>query len=98
MIGREESRLLNVTVSSGAGSSNVDRIWAVCRRVRVIPPSEAATYTVTISDGGSDPIFKRTGQTGSLSEIQYLSLGICSSVAISSATADGTYKVKFDMH
>lgn len=96
--GRQESRRVNVSVSSGAGSTVVDKIWSLSRRIRIIPPSESATYTVTLTDGDGQMIFKRTSIVGSFSELDILSLGILYQVAISGATVDGNYTVKFDMH
>ena len=97
-IGREEVRRLDISVSSGTGSGNINRTWDLSRRVRVIPPAETDSYDVSIKDSDSHRIFQRTGQVGTLSELQGLSLGILSSVSIANATTDGTYVVKFDMH
>ena len=96
--GREQSRLLNITVSSGTGTGAVVPIWARSRWVRVIPVGESDTYTVTFRDADGDIMAKRTSQEGTLSEMLDLSLGILSSVLIESAAQDGTYKVKFDLH
>jgi hypothetical protein len=96
-IGREESRVATVTVSSGAGTALVPRTWGIARRIRVIPATESHVFDVKIRDTDGDLIFSRTDQEGSLSEIAELSLGIAYDVVFSNAT-DGLYKIKFDMH
>lgn len=97
-VGREEMRELDVTVTSGTGTGNLSKIWAVARRIRVIPPNETAKFDASISDTAGDLIFLRTNQRGTISELQELSLGIAASVLIENANTDGTYKFKFDMH
>jgi len=96
--GREQSRSLNITVSSLTGTGTVTPIWAVARWVRVIPVAETDTYDVTFKDGDGDIMVYRTGQIGTLSENLDLSLGILKTVVIANATQDGTYKLKLDMH
>lgn len=96
--GREESRKLNITVSSGTGTGTIANIWALAKRVRVVPPNETVTYNLAINDGEGDYIVYRTALTGTFSEEMHLSLGIAMTVVVSSASADGTFKVKFDMH
>jgi len=98
-VGKEQSILLNVVISSGSGNANIAKQWDIARRLRVIPLAETNRYNVTIDDGDGDIIFFREDQIGTLSETVDLSLGIAANVAISVTTgADGTYKVKFDMH
>lgn len=96
--GQESCRQLLVSVTSGSGTGTIERVWSLARRVRVVPPSESTSYDASISDLDGHLIFKRTGQIGTLSEIQELSLGIAGTVAISNGTSDGTYTFKFDMH
>lgn len=95
-VGREQVRLLNITVSSGSGTGTITPIWTHANWVRVIPPSESATYDVTFLDGDGDIMVKRTGQTGTMAEMLELSLGILSSVQVANGDQDGTYKVKLD--
>lgn len=98
MSGREQSLRLTVAVSSGSGSGNIAQTWDICRRLRVIPPSETATFTVTVKDGNGYLVFQRSDWVGSFSEVQELSLGISRTVEISGATGDGNYIFCFDMH
>lgn len=97
-VGKEQSRRLNIVVSSGSGSGTIASQWDVCRWIRVIPVAESDTYTVIVKDADGDRIIERTGQTGTLSENLEISLGIAKTVEISSAAQDGTYKVKLDLH
>jgi len=97
-VGRQEIRKLSITISSGTGTGNISRIWAISRRVRIIPVAETDTYDVTVKDPDGDLVIKRTSQLGTFSEIQELSLGSVGSVLIENASQDGTYTVKFDMH
>jgi hypothetical protein len=96
--GKEQVKRLAITVSSGSGSGTVTNQWDICRRWRLIPPSEAAIYTVTLKDADGHMIAKRTQTTGTLSEIDEISLGIVRTVEITSASEDGSYIAKFDMH
>jgi hypothetical protein len=96
--GKEQSKRLAITVSSGTGTGTVTNQWDICRRWRLIPPSEAAVFTVTLKDADGHMVAKRTEKTGTLSEIDEISLGIVRTVEITSATVDGSYIVKFDMH
>jgi hypothetical protein len=96
--GREEVRPLSITVSSGSGTGTLTSIWAIARRVRIIPPSETTSYDVAIKDADGNLIINREAVVGTLSEIQELSLAIASTVTISNGSSDGTYKVRFDMH
>ena len=98
MIGKEQSRVLTITVSSGSGSGTITNTWDKCAWFRVVPPDEADTYTVTVKDANGFIILKRTGQEGTLSENLALSLGIAKTVEIASASADGSYRAIFDMH
>ena len=97
-MGREQSLRLDITVSSGTGTGTITSTWDICRRLRIIPPSETDTYNVNIKDGEGHLIFARTSQLGTLSELQELSLGICRTVNISSSSSEGNFSVKFDMH
>lgn len=96
--GSQESRRLAITVSSGSGTGTLTPRWDLCRRLRVIPPSETVTYTVDIKDAEGHYIVLVTAQQGTLSMVQSLSLGIAATVNITSSDADGTFVVKFDMH
>lgn len=96
--GREQSRRLNITISSASGTGSVVPIWARARWVRVIPVAETDSYDVTFKDADGDIIASRTGQVGTMAEMLDLSLGILATVVIANATQDGTYKVKFDLH
>jgi len=96
--GKEQVKRLNITVSSGSGIGTVTNQWDICRRWRLIPPSESATYTISLKDADGDLIAKRTATTGTLSEVDEISLGILRTIEITSASADGTYVFKADMH
>jgi hypothetical protein len=98
MIGREQSKRLSITVSSGSGSGTITNQWDLARWVRVIPPSESDSYTLTIKDGDGHVMVVRTDQLGTFSEKLEMSLGIMRTVEISSASADGAYVAKFDIH
>ena len=97
-IGKEQVRRLDIAVSSGTGQGTITNQWDVARWIRVIPVGESDTFTVTIKDADGDIMMKRTSQEGTLSENLELSLGIVRTVLIESASQDGTYKVKFDLH
>lgn len=96
--GKQQSRVLNITVSSASGSGAINGDWDICRRIRVVPVNETTSYDVSITDADGDKIFERLGMRGTLSEIQYLSMAIAATVSISNSSDDGTYKVKFDLH
>ena len=96
--GKEQVRLLNITVSSATGTGVVSNQWDIARWVRVIPTAEVDSYDVTFKDADGDIMVKRTGQVGTLAEMLEMSLGIVKTVLIENSTADGTFKVKFDMH
>lgn len=96
--GRQESRRVNITVSSGSGSTTIDKIWSLSRRIRIIPPTEATNYTFSAYDADNHLIFKRSSVTGTYSEIDILSLGILSLLSVTSSTSDGDFIIKFDMH
>lgn len=98
MPGKEQSRVLLITVSSGSGSGTVTNTWDIAKWVRIIPPSESATYDVTFKDADGDIIAARTSQLGTLSEMLEISLGILRTVLISSSSEDGSFKAKFDLH
>ena len=98
MPGKEQSLRLGITVSSGAGIGTLTSQWALARWIRIIPVAEGNTYTVTMKDADGDIIIQRTGQSGTLSENLKLSLGILKTIEIDSASQDGTYIAKFDMH
>jgi hypothetical protein len=97
-VGKEASRILSITVTSGTGTGTITKDWAVCRWVRVVPIAETDSYDVTLKDSSGYIIMKRTGQIGTLSENLEISLGILGSVLIESATQDGEYKFLADMH
>jgi hypothetical protein len=96
--GKEAVRVLNITVSSGTGTGAVSSQWDLARWVRVIPNAESTTFDVTFKDGDGDIIGKYTSQTGTFSMLMNVSLGIVKTVLIENSTADGTFKVKFDLH
>lgn len=96
--GREQVRLLNITVSSNTGTGSVTPLWAIARWVRVVPVAETDSYDVTFKDGEGDIMVKRTGQIGTMAEMLDLSVGILKTVLIENATQDGTYKLKLDLH
>lgn len=96
--GREQSKRLSITVSSGTGTGTAAKDWTIAHWVRVIPVAESDTYDVTIKDSDGHIMVKRTGQLGTMSENLRLSLGIVGSVLIENAAQDGTYTVKFDCH
>lgn len=98
VLGKEASRVLAITVSSGTGTGTNTKDWARAHWVRVIPVAETDTYDVTIRDADDDIMVKRTGQLGTMSEMLDLSLGILGSVLIENASQDGAFTVKFDMH
>lgn len=101
-VGREQSILLNVTVSSGSGTGTFANMWAIARRIRIIPPSESTTYDCMIKDADGDLIFDSTDgispTTGTLSMLNEMSLGIMKTISIVNASGDGTWKIKLDMH
>ena len=96
--GREQSRRLSITVSSNTGTGTVVPIWSRARWVRVIPVAETDSYDVTFKDADGHIMAKRSGQVGTMAEMLDLSLGILATVLIESATQDGTYILKLDMH
>lgn len=96
--GKEAVRVLSITVSSGTGTGSVQSQWDLARWVRVIPGAETTTFDVTFKDGDGDIIGKYTSQTGTFSMMMNISMGIVKTVLIENATADGTFKVKFDLH
>jgi len=99
MIGKEQSRRLAITVSSGSGTGTVSNSWDIARRIRIIPPTEATTYVCEIKDANGYHIFKTPDvQTGHLSMLNEMSLGIVKTVEISSASVDGEFLCLFDMH
>lgn len=96
--GKQQVKLLSITVSGGAGTGTVTSEWALARWVRVIPTTESDTYDVSFKDADGDLIGSYTGQTGTFSAQLNLSLGILRTVAIANSSSTGTYKTKFDMH
>lgn len=96
--GKEQSRLLNITVAAGTGTGTVVAEWSLARWIRVIPTTESDTYDVTFKDADGDPMVVRTGLTGTMSEQLGLSLGILRTVVITNSSSSGTYKAKLDMH
>lgn len=99
MIGKEQSKRLNIVVTSGSGMGTVTNSWDIARRIRIIPPSESTTYDCTIKDADGHIIFDNPETlTGTLSMLNEMSLGIVSTVTIANASGDGTFIAKFDMH
>lgn len=96
--GKEQSRLLNITVSGGTGTGTVAAEWALARWVRVIPTTESDTYDVTFKDADGDIICSRTGMTGTMSEQLNLSMGVLRTAVIANSSSSGTYKLKLDLH
>ena len=97
-MGREQSLSLNITVSGGSGTGTVTNVWETIRWLRIKPVAETDTYNLTISDGEGIIMLSRTGYTGTFSERIEMSMGIMKTIQIDSATQDGTYKARFDMH
>lgn len=98
MIGKEQSKVLNITVSSGTGTGTVTNQWDICRWLRIKPIAETDTFNLTVKDAGGMIMLVRTSVLGTFSERIEMSLGIIRTVLIESATQDGTYVCKFDMH
>jgi hypothetical protein len=96
--GKEQVRRLSITISSATGTGNLTPEWTLTRWIRVIPVAETDSYDVTLKDGESHIIMKRTGQVGTLSENLVFSLGIVKSILIENASQDGTYVFKADLH
>lgn len=96
--GPQQSLRLSIVVSSGAGTGTLTNQWSVARYIRIKPASETDTFNVVIKDADGMIMANRTAQLGTLSEKFEMSLGIMSTIAISSASADGTYTVKFDLN
>lgn len=96
--GPQQSISGKITVSSGSGTLTLSNQWTVARWIRVKPVNETDTFTLTISDADGVIMGKWSGQQGTFSSKLEMSLGIMSTIAISSASADGTYTVKLDMH
>jgi hypothetical protein len=97
-VGKEKSVVLPVAISSGSGTGTLTNSWDIVRWLRIKPIAEEDTYNITISDGDGMIMLSRTGQTGTFSEKIEMSLGIMSTIAIDSASQDGTYLVKLDLH
>jgi|GEM_PF-3259148 len=96
--GKQQVRRLDITVSSGTGTGTLTNEWTIARWIRVHPIAETDTFDVTFKDANGDVMVKRTGNTGTVSEMLELSLGILRTVLIESASQDGTYRVNFDLH
>jgi hypothetical protein len=100
--GKEQSLRLNVAVSGGSGTGTFTNEWTLVRRVRVIPTTESDTYVCQIKDADGHLIFDSNDSggslTGTLSMLNEMSLGIMRTVEITSASADGTYTIKLDLH
>jgi hypothetical protein len=97
-IGREQSVPLNITISSGAGTGTLTKMWTLVRWLRIIPVSESDTFDVTVKDAEGLIMLSRTGQTGTLAERIEMSLGIMNSIVVANASQDGTYKCRLDLH
>lgn len=101
-VGKEQSKRLNITVSSGAGIGTLTNSWDLVRRVRVCPPDETVTYDCYIKDADGFIIFDstKTGDslTGTLSMLNEISLGIAKTIEIENASQDGTFVSLLDMH
>jgi len=93
----QASRVGKITVSSGSGTLTLSNEWAVARWVRVIPVNETDTFTLTIKDADGYIMGTWSGQTGTFSSKLEMSLGIMKTIAIASASVDGTYTVKLDL-
>ena len=96
--GSQQSIKGTITVSSGSGVLTLTNVWLNSRWIRVKPVSETNTYDLNISDADGIIMALRTGQTGTMSEMLEMSLGIMRTVTISNASQDGTYQVRFDTH
>lgn len=96
--GKEQSRRLNIAISSNTGTGTATQEWTLSRWIRVIPVAETDSYDVTLKDADGHIMLYRTGQIGTLSENIEMSLGILKTVLIANATQDGTYVIKFDLH
>lgn len=96
--GSQQSIKGTVAISSGSGSLTLTNAWLNARWIRIKPVAETDSYTVVVSDADGMIMFSRTAQVGTLSEKLEMSLGIMRTVQISSATQDGSYTVKFDIH
>lgn len=96
--GKEAVRILSITVSSGTGTGSVVAQWDIARWIRVVPISESDTYDVTFKDGDGYIMGKYTGNQGTFSSKLEMSMGIIKTVLIENASADGDYKVLFDLH
>ena len=96
--GPQQSLRLNIAVSSGAGTGTLTNQWSVARWIRIKPVNETDTFTLTIKDADGVIMGLWTGQLGTFSSQLNMSLGIMSSIAIASASVDGTYVCKFDLH
>lgn len=96
-MGREQSVPLSVAVSSGSGTGTFANSWDIIRRLRVCPPNETTTYTVTIKDAGGYVVVPATDFTGTL-PLADLSLGIIKTIEITNSSADGTFHIFADLH
>jgi len=96
--GPQKSLRLSITVSSGSGTGTLTNEWTSARWIRIKPVNETDTFDVTISDADGIPMMIRTNQLGTFSEKLEMSLGIMKTIAITNASVDGTYQVRFDTH
>lgn len=96
-MGREQSLVLLITISSGSGTGTITPAWDQVRWLRIHPVAETDTYDITIKDKAGFIMLTRTTQLGTFSELVDMSLGIMGSIAIANALQNGTYTCHFDM-
>ena len=96
--GKEASRKLSITVSSGTGTGTITNDWTLTRWIRCKPVAETDSFDFTLKDADGVIIVKRTGQIGTLSENLEISLGIAKTVLIENAVQDGAYLFFADLH
>src|SRR5438128_2662549 len=97
-VGREQSIALAIVVVGATGTGTFTNVWALARWIRVQPIAETDTYSLTIKDADGIIMLSRSGQVGTYSEKLDMSLGIMRTITIASATQDGTYQCRLDMH
>lgn len=89
---------LSGTTSSGAFSVNTSTILnGIIKHIFVKPSSSNTTYSVTITNAAGLTMYKRSSETGELSELIELPIrGLCT-VSISNATADESFKIQLNV-